>query len=58
MSVVQGRSGCRGVLVESAPGVGECEFGDECEALTLRSDYLAYRNAHTRIVPEWLSRNA
>ena len=53
MSVVQGRSGCRGILVESAPGVGECELGEDCEALSVRSDYLAYRNAHIRIVAEW-----
>ena len=41
------------VLVESAPGVGECELGEECEALSLRADYLAYRDAHIRIVAEW-----
>jgi hypothetical protein len=43
-------------LVESAPGAGECERGDACEALALRPDYIAYRNAHTRIVASWITK--
>jgi hypothetical protein len=50
MTVVQGQSGCAGVLVESRPGRGECDRGAECEVLALLPDYIAYRNAHHRIV--------
>jgi hypothetical protein len=53
MSVVNQRGGCPGLLIETAPGAGECERGDECEALALRADYLSYRQAHTRISTEW-----
>jgi hypothetical protein len=49
MSVVQPQAGCPGVLVESVPGVGNCERGDACEVLALKPDYISYRNAHTRI---------
>jgi len=41
------------MLIERAPGVGDCERGDDCEALHLRADYLAYRNAHTRVTAQW-----
>jgi hypothetical protein len=50
VTVVQGQAGCAGVLVESAPGRGRCERGEECEVLALLPDYIAYRNAHHRIV--------
>ena len=56
MSVVNQRSGCPGLLVETAPGSGHCERGDECEALVLLGDYLSYREAHTRITSEWAIR--
>ncbi len=49
MSVTNQRVGCPGPLVEERPGLGECARGDACEALELRADYLAYRNAHTRV---------
>jgi hypothetical protein len=41
---------CDGMLVESAAGVGECDQGDACQALTLREDYEAYRAAHGRVI--------
>ncbi len=41
---------CDGLLVETAPGVGECDQGDACPALTLREDYEAYRAAHSRVI--------
>jgi hypothetical protein len=47
------RTGCPGVLVETAPGTGTCERGDECEALALLPDYLAYRDAHGNIDSTW-----
>ncbi len=52
------RTGCPGVLVETAPGAGTCERGDECEALALLPDYLAYRDAHGHIDSAWARRGA
>jgi hypothetical protein len=56
MSVTNQRATCPGPLVEERPGVGECARGDECEVLSLRDDYLAYRNAHMRVTNEWQQR--
>jgi hypothetical protein len=47
------RAGCPGLLVERAPGSGTCERGDECEALALLPDYLAYRDAHANVDSTW-----
>lgn len=41
---------CDGLLVESAAGVGDCDQGDACQALTLRGDAEAYRAAHGRVI--------
>jgi hypothetical protein len=41
---------CDGLLVESSEGVGECDQGEACQALGLRSDYEAYRAAHGRVI--------
>ena len=54
MTVMQGQARCPGVLVESVPGVGKCDREEQCDALALRADYIAYRNAHTRISSDWL----
>jgi hypothetical protein len=56
MSVTNQRLGCPGPLVEERPGVGECARGEACEALAWRADYLAYRNAHTRVTSIWSTR--
>jgi len=52
------RTGCPGVLVETAPGAGTCERGEKCEALALLPDYLAYRDAHGNIDSAWTRRGA
>jgi len=44
---------CPGPLEESRPGAGECARGDACEVLELKTDYLAYRNAHIRVTTLW-----
>jgi len=49
VTVQNQRPTCPGELVESAPGVGECERGDECAVTHLRADYFTYRDAHARI---------
>ena len=56
MTIAKQRPSCPGLLVESAPGVGECDRGDECAVTHLRSDYFAYRDAHLRISSDWMSR--
>jgi hypothetical protein len=33
--------------------MGECARGDACEVLELKTDYLAYRNAHIRVTTLW-----
>jgi hypothetical protein len=53
VTVANVRAGCPGVLVETAPGSGTCERGDECEALALLPDYLSYRDAHGNIDSVW-----
>ena len=56
MSVTNQRVTCPGPLVEERPGVGECVRHDACEVLELKSDYLAYRNAHMRVTTIWLDK--
>jgi hypothetical protein len=53
VTVQNQRPTCPGELVESAPGVGECERGDECAVAHLRADYFTYRDAHARITAAW-----
>ena len=43
---------CEGTLVESAEGVGVCDKGSACRALSLSNDYAAYRAAHERVVTQ------
>ena len=46
---------CPGMLVESAPGVGECDRGIGCVAAYLHDDdYEAFREEHDRITSRWL----
>ncbi len=47
---------CPGPLEEERPGVGTCARGDACDVLELKSDYLAYRNAHIRVTSLWRTR--
>jgi hypothetical protein len=53
MTVQNQRPTCPAELVESAPGRGECERGDECPVAHLRSDFFAYRDAHLKIRAAW-----
>jgi hypothetical protein len=53
VTVTNQRLTCPGPLIEERPGSGVCARGDECEALALKPDYFAYRDAHTRIENEW-----
>jgi hypothetical protein len=53
MSVQNQRPTCPGELVETAPGQGECERGDDCLVADLRSDWFAYRDAHFKITNTW-----
>jgi hypothetical protein len=43
-------------LVESSPGVGECELGDDCPVAALKPDFFAYRDAHFNIRADWSTR--
>lgn len=54
MTVQNQRPTCPAELVESSPGVGECERGDECPVAHLKPDYFAYRDAHMKIRAAWL----
>jgi hypothetical protein len=56
MSVTNQRATCPGPLIEERPGLGVCAQGDECEVIELEGDYLAYRNAHTRVTSVWLDK--
>jgi hypothetical protein len=56
MTVSNQRPTCPGELVESSPGVGECDRGDECAVLELRGDYFSYRDAHFNIRADWSKR--
>jgi hypothetical protein len=53
VTVTNQRLTCPGPLVEERPGAGVCARGDECEALSIKHDYFAYRDAHTRIENSW-----
>ena len=48
---------CEGTLVESAEGLGVCDEGSACRALSLRNDYAAYRAAHDRVVTQAQNEN-
>ncbi len=39
---------CKGRWKEVAPGIGECSWGFDCEALEVLEDFEAYRLAHRR----------
>jgi hypothetical protein len=56
VSVQNQRPTCAAELVESSPGVGECELGDECPVAELKSDFFAYRDAHFKIRADWSTR--
>ena len=56
MTVQNQRPTCAAELVESSPGVGECELGDECPVAHLAPDYFAYRDAHFNIREAWSAR--
>jgi hypothetical protein len=58
VSVTNQRVTCPGPLVEERPGVGVCARGEECEALAIADDYLAYRGAHMRVTTTWLDRRS
>ena len=53
MSVQNQRPTCAAELVESSPGVGECELGDDCPVADLKPDFFAYRDAHFKIRADW-----
>ena len=53
MSVQNQRPTSAAELVESSPGVGECELGDECPVADLKPDFFAYRDAHFKIRADW-----
>jgi hypothetical protein len=53
VTVANLRASCPGVLVEQTPGSGTCDRGEECEALALKPDYFAYRDAHAKIESAW-----
>jgi len=53
MTVQNQRPMCTAELVESAPGVGRCERGDECPVAHLEADFFAYRDAHLNIRAAW-----
>ena len=53
MSVQNQRPTCPAVLVETAPGAGECERGDECPVAYLKPDFFAYRDAHMKVRAAW-----
>jgi hypothetical protein len=57
MTVQNQRPTCPGELVESSPGVGECDRGDECAVLDLKADYFAYRDAHFTVTTAWSRRD-
>jgi hypothetical protein len=56
MSVQNQRPTCTGELVETSPGVGECELGEDCPVSHLKPDYFAYRDAHFKIRADWSRR--
>jgi hypothetical protein len=58
LTVQNQRPTCAAELVESAPGVGECELGDECPVANLKTDYFAYRDAHFKVRADWSGRES
>jgi hypothetical protein len=54
MTVQNQRPMCTAELVESAPGVGRCERGDECPVAYLETDFFAYRDAHLKVRAAWM----
>lgn len=58
VSVTNQRLTCPGPLIEERPGVGACARGEQCEALGIADDYLAYRGAHMRVTTTWLDKAA